>query len=141
MYFLLYDHLEWWNHAGIASKWFSLNRRWALKKIPSKNIFSSWRKNILKKISKKNQFFQLKNHFFSSKKFTWKNRFFNWKNQNFSKKNRDFFKMIFLPDEKIFFDGIFFKVHLLFQENRSEAFSARFHHSRCFFQKIYTFFH
>ena len=39
---------------------------------------------------------------------------------------RDFlFKMIFLHDEKIFFDEIFFKVHLLVEKNRSGAILAR----------------
>ena len=38
-----------------------------------------------------------------------------------------FFKIIFLHDEKIFFDGIFLKVHLLVEENRLEAVSERFH--------------
>ena len=36
-----------------------------------------------------------------------------------------FFKFIFLHDEKIFFDEIFFKVHLEIQENRLERFLER----------------
>ena len=37
------------------------------------------------------------------------------------KKIEIFFKMIFLHDEKIFFDGIFLKSYLLIEENRLEA--------------------
>ena len=53
-------------------------------------------------------------------------RFFQLKNRNFSNIfSRFFFKIIFLHDEKIFFDGIFLKVQLQIQENRLEAVSGR----------------
>ena len=44
--------------------------------------------------------------------------------------SRFFFKIIFLHDEKIFFDGIFFEVHLLIQANRFEVISNRFQQSK-----------
>ena len=43
------------------------------------------------------------------------------------KKNPTFFLKLFFDRKKLcFFDGIFFKVHLLIQENRLEAISERF---------------
>ena len=41
-----------------------------------------------------------------------------------------FFKIIFRPEKIIFFDRIFFKVHLLVQENRFEAVPERFQQFR-----------
>ena len=58
--------------------------------------------------------------------FEKRSRFFFSRNFDFSIEKIEiffeiFFKMIFLHDEKIFFDGIFFKVYLLVKENRFEA--------------------
>ena len=93
--------------------------------ITEKNIFE-------KKLEKKSEkmIFQLfKKSIFSSNNFTWKNRFSNWKKSKiFENFPRFFFKMIFLHDEKIFFDEIFLKVHLQVEENRFKAVSKRFQH-------------
>ena len=63
--------------------WISI---WTLKKIPSKNIFSSWRKiSLKKKSSKKKLVFSIffhENWFFSSKHLLEIFWFFNRKNQN-----------------------------------------------------------
>ena len=76
-------------------------------------FFSSWKKSIKSKFSKsKFSIFWTFLRFFSTKNILEKNIFFWWKK---SKKNsKYFFKIIFLHDEKIFFDEIFFKPHLFF---------------------------
>ena len=115
------------------------------KKISSKNIFSSRRKIILKKSSrfffrtfsifeKKNVFeiFLLEKIRLFQVKKSRKNVFF-FKNQKCPKKNRElFFKIIFLHDEKIFFDEIFFKPHLQYQENHFDTVSESFYAHKVF---------
>ena len=77
-----------------------------------KTIFFS-RKNLLQKLC-----------FFSKKKM------FFWKSKNLRIFFQTFFKIIFLHDEKIFFDGIFFEVHLQIQYFRFMRFSERSEHSK-----------
>ena len=51
---------------------------------------------------------------------------------NFRKVCQLFFSKLFFDKKKIiFFDGIFFQVHLDIQENRFEAIPERFHQSKC----------
>ena len=70
-----------------------------------KNDFENF--NFQKKL--KILIFSIEKLIFWSKNFTSKNRFFYWKNQNFQLfLEIQIFKIIFLHDEKIFFDGIFF---------------------------------
>ena len=101
-----------------------LDQEMDLKKIPSKNIFSSWRKMSLKKKPQKKSrnfwFFQLENWFFKLI-FYLKKSIFQLKKSKCIDFFASFFKIIFLHDEKIFFDGIFLKSYLLIEENRLEA--------------------
>ena len=76
-------------------------------------------------------FFIMEKNDFENFRFSKKveNRFFSIEKSTFSIflkiKNS---KIFFLHDEKIFFDGIFFKVQLLVKENRLEAVPERFQH-------------
>ena len=99
------------NRSGIALKRFSLIRRWTLKRIPSKNIFSSWRKMSLKKKSRKKidkfLIFSIEKLIFQVKFLLEKIDFSIEKIKIFVFFSDIFFKIIFLHDDKIFFDGIF----------------------------------
>ena len=94
-----------------------------LKKNPIEKYFFIVEKNNFEKKSRKKirKIFKIsmEKSIFPSKIFTWENRFFYWKFEFFQIFfSRFFFKIIFLKDEKIFFDGIFFKVHLLIKDDR-----------------------
>ena len=103
------------NHMGITRKLSEsilLNQEMNFKKIPSKNIFSSWRKMILKKSPKKKRkfwFFQLKNQFFQVKNLLEKIDFSIEKIEISRKKIRDFFQNHFSPWWKNIFRWDFFK--------------------------------
>ena len=109
-------------------EWFSSIRRWTFKKIPSKNFNFFWSKNIFEKnIEIFHTFFG----FFSIENWFFKNQFSIEKNQKNIWKFSIFFSKLFFDQKKLlFFDRIFFKVHLLIQENRFEAVLERFRQFR-----------
>ena len=85
-----------------------------LKKNPIGKYFFIMEKNDFENFDfqkkSKSLIFSIEKSIFWSKHFTWKNQFFYWKNENFELFLKSkIFKIIFLHDEKIFFDGIFFK--------------------------------
>ena len=116
------SYLNCRNRFETALKRFSSMCRWTLKKISSKNIFSSWRKIILKIFKK--IFLDIFEKFFEKSIFSkiekskektsifprkFPDFFFEKKSIFFLKifKKTYFFKLVFFHDEKIFFDGIF----------------------------------
>ena len=109
--------LNCWNLSGTASKRFSSTRRWTLKKSHRKIFFQHGEKWFWKKYQKNPKSF----HFFNRKI-----DFSIEKMKTLRGKIWFFFKFNFLHDGKIFFDRIFFKVHLPIKENRSEAVPERF---------------
>ena len=105
-------------HFVVAPKRFSSTRRWGFKKIPSQNIFSSWRKMILKKVF---DFLFGEKMIFRKTCFFEKSWFF-FRKHDFSKNH--FFSLIFFSKsffstmKKYFLMGFFLKPHLLVEENR-----------------------
>ena len=101
-----------------------------LKKNPIEKYFFIMEKNDFEKKSQKkiekSWFFQLKNWFFQVKFLLEKIDFSIEKIEISRIFFEIFFKIIFLHDEKIFFDGIFLKVQLLVKENRLEAVPERY---------------
>ena len=106
-----------------AANRFSENSSSSLKKIRSKNFHFFW--------SKKYYFFKSWFPFFSKKAcFFEKIKFLSTKSINFTKEKLillTFFLKYFFDQKKIiFFVRIFFKVHLLVEENEFKAISERF---------------
>ena len=97
---------------GNRFKTILLNQEMDLKKNPIEKYFFIMEKNDFENFGFQKKFkiliFSIEKLIFPSKCFTWKNWFFYWKNQNFQLFLKSkIFKIIFLHDEKIFFDGIF----------------------------------
>ena len=91
-----------------TSNRFSWISRWALKKIPSKNIFALWRKIILKKkVRKKVVFWFVFIIFFQVSIYLKKKWFFNRKIKMFVFFLSFFFQIYFSPWCKIFLMGFF----------------------------------